>query len=101
MEALFEFVAELFEWEGNGAWHFVALPADVADDIEGAAKVKGGFGSVPVRATVGHTTWETSLFPDKSRGTYVLPIKKAVRVAEGWNDGATATVELQLREQQI
>ncbi len=95
----FEFDAELFEWEGNGAWHFVAVPADVADEIEGAATVKRGFGSVPVRATVGHTTWETSVFPDKGRGTYLLPVKKAVRVAEDWHDGATTTVVLQIREQ--
>ena len=94
----FEFVGELFKWEGKAAWHFVALPAGVADEIEAAAGIKRGFGSVPVLVTVGTSAWATSLFPDKSRGTYLLPVKKAVREAEEWHDGADATVVLQLRE---
>ena len=99
MSRSYEFAAELFEWEGNGAWHFVALPTTVADEVEAAAESKRGFGSVPVRVTVGQSTWDTSVFPDKSRGTYLLPVKKAVRNAEGWHDGATATVVMQLRAQ--
>jgi hypothetical protein len=40
------------------------------------------------------TRWRTSIFPDKKRGTYVLPVKKPVRVAERLRDGSTAQVEL-------
>ena len=40
-----------------------------------------GFGSVRVEATIGGSTWRTSIFP--SDDAYILPIKKAVREAEG------------------
>ncbi|MFN8020386.1 MAG: DUF1905 domain-containing protein [Acidimicrobiales bacterium] len=35
-----------------------------------------------------------SIFPDSKRRTYVLPIKKPIRVAEGFDAGDTVTVEL-------
>ena len=54
----------------------------------------GGFGSVRVEATIGATTWQTSIFPDTRRRTYVLPVKKAVRAAEGLADGSSADVTL-------
>jgi hypothetical protein len=100
MPTSYDFVADLFEWEGNGAWHFVALPAPLADEIEATAQTKGGFGSVPVEVTVGATTWQTSLFPDRSRGTYLLPVKRAVRVAEDWYAGDSVGITLVLRGQQ-
>ena len=92
------FTAELWEHDGPGAWHFVSLPADDADEIdESYGPVAGGFGSVRVAVTVGATTWSTSLFPDKQRGTYVLPVKKAVRQAEGLVAGAPVTVALEVQ----
>ena len=51
-----------------------------------------------VRATVGATTWTTSVFPDASRGAYVLPVKKAVRHAEGLGEGDPADVVLEVLE---
>jgi hypothetical protein len=57
-----------------------------------------GFGSVRVRATVGGTTWTTSVFPDSTRGAYVLPVKKAVRRAEGLDEGDPADVVLEVLE---
>jgi hypothetical protein len=44
--------------------------------------------------TIGSSRWRTSIFPDKQRATYVLPVKKAVRAAEGLAHGVTADVEL-------
>lgn len=91
----FSFNAEVWEHDGTAAWFFLGLPEAVADDIEerfgGAA---GGFGSIRVEVTIGATSWKTSLFPDSKRGTYVLPVKKAVRKAEGLEHGSRAAVEL-------
>ncbi len=44
---------------------------------------KRGWGSMKVRATVGDTSWETSIFPAKEMGGWLLPVKAAVRKAEG------------------
>jgi hypothetical protein len=47
-----------------------------------------------VEVTIGETRWSTSIFPDRKRGTYVLPVKKSVRIAEQLVAGAPAAVSL-------
>lgn len=90
------FAAELFRWDAEGAsWRFVRLPVDLAEDIRIVAETRG-FGSVKVDVRVGDTTWSTSIFPEKASGSFVLPVKKQVRDAEGLDDGDTVTVELAL-----
>ena len=91
----FEFQAPLWRWQGDAAWHFVTLPHDVADDIEElSTPTRRGFGSVRVTATIGDTTWCTSIFPDTKAESYVLPVKRAVREAAGLTEGATVRVRL-------
>ena len=95
----YEFDAELWLWQARQAdsWTFVSLPTDLADDIlDLAGPVARGFGSLRVEVTLGSTVWRTSIFPDKARGTYVLPIKRAVRAAEGLTAGDTSRVRVTL-----
>lgn len=94
-----DFDAELWIWEARRAesWTFVSLPAEASEDIrELSGGSRRGFGSVRVRATVGGSTWKTSIFPDSARGCYVLPIKRAVRTAEALDAGDSATVTVEL-----
>lgn len=76
----FEFEAELWIYEGPAAWHFLTLPAEIAEEIRqvGAGGAKA-FGSVKVRARIGETEWDTSIFPDTERGSYLLPVKQKIR----------------------
>ena len=92
----FTFTAELWRWSGDAAWRFVTVPPNVADEIRMVSGPPRGFGSVRVEVTVGSTTWRTSVFPDSSAGTYLLPMKKAVRVAEDLEDGDEVAVTLRL-----
>ena len=89
-------------WEHSpgdpGSWHFLTLPADLADELAFEAGPPRGFGSVRVEVSVGDTTWRTSLFPDSAAGSYVLPMKKQVRLAEGLVAGDTCEVTLELVE---
>jgi hypothetical protein len=97
MTTTFAFTAAIWEHEGPGAWHFVSLPHDVADEIAETKHGRtGGFGSVRVEVTVGGSTWRTSLFPDGRRGTYLLPVKRAVRKAEALTDGSRASIHVLL-----
>jgi Domain of unknown function (DUF1905) len=95
------FEAELWIWDARRAdtWTFVSLPADASEEIR---DLTGGprraFGSLRVRATVGGSTWTTSIFPDSTRGGYVLPVKRAVRTAESLDTGDIATVTVELVE---
>lgn len=96
-EPRYSFVAPLWLWDGDAAWHFVTVPEEITDEIEArTAGLAGGFGSVRVEVTVGETTWRTSLFPDSTRGAYVLPVKKAVRSAEHLTVGDDVVVAISL-----
>ena len=78
-----EFTAPLWRYPDADGWHFVSLPPEISADITDlTAGARRGFGSVRVAVTVGATSWRTSLFPDSKTGAYLLPVKKAVRVAE-------------------
>ena len=89
------FSGEVWIAPGDGAWHFVTVPEEQAEIIRLESGPRVGFGSVKVEATVGSSTWSTSVFPD-SKLTYVLPLKKSVRHAEGILAGDTIDVRLTL-----
>lgn len=93
----YRFSAPLWRWKGESPWHFVTLPFDQADEIdERTSHVQRGFGSVKVTVTVGRTTWSTSLFPATSEESYILPVKAAVRKAEGLVEGEPVDVVIEL-----
>lgn len=87
------FTAPVWLHDG-GSWHFVTLPADSYDVLR-ADGPGVGFGSVRVEATIGKTTWKTSVFPDSKLRSFVLPVKAAVRATEEIEDGTS--VEIRLR----
>ena len=88
--------------EGYSPMGFLRIPAEaaeaiVAHEFERRLEMgkRRGFGSVKVTVALGESRWQTSLFPNKD-GSWFLPIKKPVRVAEGLVDGDEVAVELEL-----
>jgi hypothetical protein len=95
----FEFEARLWIWDArrDDSWTFVTVPPAESEHIrELTDGSRRGFGSVRVRATIGGSTWRTSIFPDSASGGFALPVKKAVRAAEGLDNGDVATVTVEL-----
>lgn len=91
------FDAELWLWDARraDAWVFVGLPAGESEEVRDlAGGLRRGFGSLRVQATIGNSTWATSIFPGKAG--YVLPVKRSIRVAEALDVGDTATVTVEL-----
>ena len=85
------------------SWHFLTLSGEVAEAIHALALMrrlefgrKRGWGSIKIRATVGDTSWETSIFPAKDMGGWLLPVKVAVRKAEGLVAGDLVRVEVEV-----
>jgi len=96
-----DFDADLWRWDARrDSWIFVSLPADLADDVLDRTVAAGapprGFGAVRVEVALGSTTWRTSIFPDSTRRTYVLPVKGAVRAAERVTVGDTVHLRVRL-----
>lgn len=95
----YAFRSEVWLYPGEAGWHFVTLPVDVAEEIrEATALLRKGFGSVRVTADVGGQTWQTSLFPDTQSGSYLLPVKKAVRTAARVSAGDEVEVRLTVED---
>ena len=91
---IIEFEGDVFRWDAreDSAWFFTSVPPELSADIREIPRPYRGFGSVRVRARVGGTEWSTSIFP--SDDAYVLPLKKAVRDAEGLVEGGPVVVRL-------
>jgi Domain of unknown function (DUF1905) len=88
-----EFTGELWFWRGPAPWHYVTVPEEECSALEAVAGlVSYGWGVIPVSARVGRTTWTTSLFPKDGR--YLVPVKAAVRDAEGIELGDRVTLNL-------
>ena len=105
------FTGPLWRWAGAaggknvGSWHFLTIDGEDGDALTATAlmrRLEGlgrGWGSLRVRVTVGDTQWQTSVFPQKSAGgqtAWLLPVKLAVRKAEGLAEGDPITVLLEL-----
>lgn len=90
-----EFDGEIFRWTAREQdWFFVALPSELSAEIREIPRPYRGFGSVRVQARVGGSVWRTSIFPDAAQGAYVLPLKRAVRDAEGVGEADIVSVAL-------
>jgi hypothetical protein len=89
-------------WQGSdgapakGSWYFLTIDGDTAQAIRAHATNAAAWGSVYVEATIGKTTWRTSLFPSKQVGGWLLPLKAAVRKAEAIADGSEVEAALAL-----
>ncbi len=90
-----EFSGEIIHWRGPAPFHFVPVPDEQSAEIEAVSSmVTYGWGVIPVKARIGRTDFTTSLFPKGD--LYLVPIKDAVRRAEGLMLGDTVTVQLRL-----
>ena len=96
----YELEAEVWLYTAaKAAWHFVSLPPELSEGIRSLRGPRStGWGSLRVAATIGGTTWRTSVFPDTQSGAFLLPLKAEVRRREniGAGDRVAVTVEIEL-----
>jgi hypothetical protein len=95
----FSFEATVIYWRGPSPFFYAPLPAADAEAVRRVAKfVTYGWGVIPVEATVAGITFKTSLFPKD--GTYLLPLKVAVRRKTNITAGDVIAVEMTLQPAQ-
>ena len=96
MDLNLEFQAEVWASSGKGAWFFVTLPVELADQVKFFQGQYTGFGMVNVKAQIGTASWKTSIFPDKKSGSFLLPLKAAVRKSAKITSGSVVDVSLRI-----
>jgi len=73
-----DFEAEVIEWRGPSPYIYAVLPVAAAAEVARVKRAASyGWGVIPVEANIGGVRFTTSLFPRD--GTYLLPLKVAVR----------------------
>jgi hypothetical protein len=95
-----QFEAEVFQWRGPAPYFFVATPAHVDDFLNAhLGELTYGWGGIPAQVCIGDTEVTTSLMPKD--GAYLVPLKVALRRAEGIDDGDDVRVRLHVGRQNV
>lgn len=88
-----KFSEVVIEWRGPAPFYFVPVPQGESDQIKALSKlISYGWGVMPITATIGKTSWTTSLFPKDGR--YLLPIKNDIRFGEKLATGDLVEITL-------
>jgi len=91
-----DFSGELWFWRGPAPYYFITVPEGEGQIIkEEWTFASYGWGMIPVTVRIGRTEWKTSLFPKD--GSYVVPVKDAVRNAEQLDEGDVPIVHMTIR----
>ena len=79
----YEFHAILWQHSVTGGWHFLSLPEKTSEEIRTLFKSsEEGWGRLKATAKIGASEWNTAIWFDTKRNTYLLPIKAAIRIKE-------------------
>ena len=80
----YEFSAETWQHGATGGWHFVTLPVEISTEIRTHFKwQEEGWGRLKARAKIGSSEWDTAIWFDTKRSSYLLPLKAVIRKKEG------------------
>ena len=91
----YEFSASVWRHPSPAGWYFVSLPAGMSTEIRNHLKwQEEGWGRIKARAKVGTSSWQTAIWFDTKRGTYLLPIRSDIRKKECIGIGSELRVQV-------
>lgn len=83
----------MFQWRGPAPYFFVATPEDIDAFLhDHLGELTYGWGCIPAQVRIGATEMQTSLMPKDD--VYLVPLKVALRRAEGIDDGDVVSLRL-------
>jgi hypothetical protein len=109
--ATFKFKSKVIVWrsgggdkpDDSGSWRFARVPEKISATIKELqrkemqkGRKRRGWGAVYVKAKIGRSEWQTSVFPDRHSATYILPLKKQIRYEENLYDGIDIKVTIEV-----
>lgn len=86
---------EVVEWRGPSPYVFLPMSVDDSADLKTEAAGLEYWGQVAVLVELGGATFTTALFPRGER--YLIPLRAAVRRAEGLEVGMELTATVRIR----
>jgi hypothetical protein len=90
-----QFRGPIWYWRGPAPFYFVTVPEPERHELKAiSGSVTYGWGMIPATVRIGKTKWDTALWPKD--GSYIVPIKARVRVAESLFEGDEVTVWLEV-----
>jgi hypothetical protein len=80
----YDFVESVWQHAAPGGWYFISLPESIAQEIREALRSEEeGWGRLKATAEIGESRWETAIWFDTKKNTYLLPLKAVIRKSEG------------------
>lgn len=77
----YRFSAKIWRYKSQGGWFFVSLPLDLSEEIRSQLKwQEEGWGRMKATARIEKIEWETAIWFDSKLKTYLLPLKKEIRI---------------------
>ena len=93
----YKFSASIWQLDGPGGWFFVSLPEELSTEIRThIGSQEECWGRLKAQAQVRNTKWDTAIWFDTKKKTYLLPLKADVRKKEKLETGDTIEVALWL-----
>ncbi len=90
--AIFEIEGKAELFPQKGGWVYVRVPIGITEKLLHRAQR----GLIPIRASVGSSSWDTSLLP-MGDGTHFIALNAKVRKKEDIEVGNNVSVSFQLR----
>ena len=91
----YPFTAEVWQHHTAGGWFFVSVPIPIALEIRAHARnLEEGWGRLKSTVRVGLSEWDTAIWFDTKRSTYLLPMKADMRKRENITAGTIIDVSL-------
>ncbi len=93
----FRFEGTIWSEKNPNEVFFVTLPKEMSEDILDLVGIRlNPWGTVPVTATIGDFSWESSMFPRPDRGEYDLPLNARVRKRLSLEKGQSISVSIEI-----
>lgn len=96
----YEFTSHVWTYfNGKSTYYLASLPPKIGTAIRLLRQgvPRRGWGSVPVTITIGDTSWQSSIFPESGKKSYLFLINAKVRKAENITEDSRISVTITLR----
>lgn len=76
----YQFTNVVWKYDGPASWFFISMTDELSTEIRSSFKEEEkGWGRLICECEIKSTRWETSIWYDSKKGTYILPMKAEIR----------------------